>query len=922
MPYDTSGAGRGVSVRATQGNPSGKNETVVGRRPSGRPESPPIPQSPWNKPLVPVFSALVLGIILDAAVVRRIPFRLPVYQAGQWLALYTLLGCLLLLLWGVFLRAQRLATAGFSLWLSMVLLGAALHDLYANVFLPDEIGRYALPETKSGADMEAGLADVSSGYEEDRFEDPVAAAICMEAVLTAIPEVISPVQPSGYPFPIRWEEYPTTILRCNVSAVRDGTIWRSASGKSYIYVTGVTPRLLPGDRVRLTGRIVQPKESANPGEFDLRSHRRADRVLAEVYGTFAEGVHTVRRGTLWDPRRCLAVVRVAAADAIDRHVSPRNAALAKALLLGMSREVDDEFREQLLRTGTLHLLAISGLHVGIFAGVVVFALRRLQVRPRARYLAAIAAVAAYLAVSGGRPPTVRAAVILATYFFGKAILRRSSGWNSLAFAGIVVLACNPADLFRIGPQLSFLSAAVLIALGPRIIVSESADPLERLIFESRPRWQRFLLGLGRVAGQSFVISAVLCTVTAPLVMARFHIVAPMGMILTPLVLPPLSVTLVAGFLLMLLGPWCQPLGWIFGAACNAMLDAIRLVVGFGDAVPYGSLWLPGPPDWWLIGLYAVCGAGLFVMHPRFGKGVLSAVLVSWTLLLFSHEFAVLRKSRGVLECTVLSVGHGAAIPIHLPDGRTLLYDAGRLLGDRTAAKTVANYLWYRRVTHIDAVVLSHADLDHYNAVPKLMEYFSIGTVYVEPHMTESREPYVRELIAAVRRKGIPLKTLAEGWQARSTEGVRISVLHPPEGWPEREDNARSLVLRLQCGGEVLLLTGDLDGRGVDRILEHSEAVCSVLVAPHHGSSHGNPPALAERLRPRVVVMSNARPPARTVAASYRAAGSVIYETRRAGAVTIVLDAGRAKIRSFHGGRDLTGTEPSFPQRDVADEITR
>lgn len=472
----------------------------------------------------------------------------------------------------------------------------------------------------------------------------------------------------------------------------------------------------------------------------------------------------------------------------------------------------------------------------------------------------------------------------------------------MALAGAVVLAYNPDDLFRVGPQLSFLSAAVLIVFAPRILWDESADPLERLILESRPAWQRFLIAAGKRAMQSFAIGAILSTVTLPLVMARFHVAAPMGMFLTPLLLVPLSVVLVAGFLLMLIGPWYGPIGWLCGAVCDATLRLIRLLIDLGDAIPYGSLRLPGLPDWWLIGLYVILGAGAFVAHPRVGRGIVAA-LVAWGLLLFSCEFVSLRKYRGYLECTVLSVGHGAAIPMHLPDGRTLLYDAGKLLGDRRAAQTVANYLWHRGITHIDAIVLSHADMDHYNAVPMLMEYFSIGTIYVEPHMIRSSEPHVRELLALVRRKDIPLRTLVEGWEARPAKGVLISVLHPPADWLETEDNARSLVLRLQFGGESLLLTGDLDGRGVERLIEHPEAACLLLIAPHHGSKNGNPPSLAERLRPRIVVMSNARPPARSVAESYRAIGSRIYETRRDGAVRIIMRGGETEIRPFHRSVD-------------------
>lgn len=405
-----------MSGPANQGNAATNNQGIASREAFRARQSRPIAAPPWNKPLVPVCFALILGILFDTVIAPNI--RLP--SAAQFwncpLGFYALLGAFGALLWGILFRLGRLHAAGFSLWFSIILLGAALHYRHAHLFQIDEIGCYALRDDRP---LGASEVDRAAGHPReplDIVEDHAAAPICLEAVITALPELI-PSRELGKPSsPSRWGNQPNTILRARVQCVRDGTVWRSASGRIYVYVTGMTPGLLPGDQIRLTGHIALPREPANPGEFDLRGHRRADRVLAEVYGTFAEGVHVVRRGAAWDPRRCLALVRVAAAEALDRHISPPQAALAKALLLGIRREVDDAFEEQLLRTGTIHLLAISGLHVGIFAGVVVFALRWLPVRPRVRFSTALLAVAAYLAVSGGQPPTVRAAIVLGTYF--------------------------------------------------------------------------------------------------------------------------------------------------------------------------------------------------------------------------------------------------------------------------------------------------------------------------------------------------------------------------------------------------------------------------------------------------------------------------------------------------------------------------
>ncbi len=862
--------------------------------------------SPWNQPLVPALAALACGIAIDAFFGPTIFTNFSVLRHGERLIIYSLIGVALLILWAYLCVRRSVGLSRFALFLSVVLLGATLHYWHTSVFSQDELGRYALAlDTQPGGPSEGGGIS-HQDMVLDAARDHDVSAICMEATLESVPEVIATPGLHAQPSLRRvlpWQNQATTILRCRAVSIRDGTVWRFASGTLEIYVRGSLPRLLPGDRLRLTGHLASPRRPDNPGQFDLRSYRRGDRVLVELRDAQAAGVEMLERGTVLGIPRLLAMLRISAAEAIERFVSQPQAALAKALLLGFRREVDDEFSERLLRTGTIHLLAISGLHIGIFAGTVLVVLRWIGVRGRAIYILALLSVLTYLMISGGKPPTVRAAVILSIYFLGKALLRRSSGWNSLAFAGLAVLICNPSDLFRVGPQLSFLIAATLVAFGGKIASRGPEDPLARVIFEARPRWQRALIRAGSAIGQSVAISGLLATVTAPLVMARFHVAAPLGIILTPLLLPPLSVVLAFGFGLMLLGPWCWPLGWLCGSVCDITLRLIRAIVDVGDGIPYAVLWSPGPPDWWLIGLYAI-GAGLvFVPYRRAARYAISAAILAWTLLLFGYAIAVPRVSRGTVECAVLSVGHGLAIAIHLPGGRILLYDAGKMLGDRTAAQTVANYLWYRGVTHIDAIIISHADFDHYGAVPRLLDYFSVGKIYLEPSMIRSSEPLVRELLEAIRAKNVPLATLAENWEAWPTDEIHLSVLHPPQNWIEGEDNAKSLVLRVQCGDSTLMLTGDLDGRGTQRILGRSDLACSVLVAPHHGSRNGNSPAWIRRVRPPIVVMSNGRALARDVSEGYRAVGSKILETRRHGAVAVILTRSNVQVKPFHAAPD-------------------
>ncbi len=175
--------------------------------------------------------------------------------------------------------------------------------------------------------------------------------------------------------------------------------------------------------------------------------------------------------------------------------------------------------------------------------------------------------------------------------------------------------------------------------------------------------------------------------------------------------------LVSGLMLLLCSTIPGPLAACFAFACNFFLNIVEQLVRFGERVPYGHAWVPGPAEWWLIGLYA--GLAVFLAFPRLRPPL------RWRLALLSAWTAAgvivpwWTTDRHGLRCTFLSVGHGESIVLELPEGRTVLYDAGRLSAPTSCCRVISGYLWSRGLTHIDAVVLSHADTDHYNALPQL-----------------------------------------------------------------------------------------------------------------------------------------------------------------------------------------------------------
>jgi competence protein ComEC len=238
--------------------------------------------------------------------------------------------------------------------------------------------------------------------------------------------------------------------------------------------------------------------------------------------------------------------------------------------------------------------------------------------------------------------------------------------------------------------------------------------------------------------------------------------------------------------------------------------------------------------------------------------------------------------------------------IELPEGRRLLYDAGQLGLPSAAARTIAETLWFHGVTHLDALVISHADVDHYCALPHLMERFSIGHAYVSPRMFKDNDPdAVRALDRALREHGIERTIIHAGDRLDAGDDVQVEVLHPGSAGVDGSDNANSIVLAITYEDRRILLTGDLEPPGLGAVLNDAPLDCDVLMAPHHGSGGSDPPGLIEWCSPGTVVISGGRrdvSPAVTDA--YAARGAKVFHTALDGAVTVTISNGAVRVAAY------------------------
>jgi len=691
-------------------------------------------------------------------------------------------------------------------------------------------------------------------------------------------------------------------LEVNVAAIRDGARWRRATGRARLNVDGQLLGVATGDRLRVFSQLGSPRRPHNPGEFDHAALARSERRLGHLRASYPDCVTVLRPGGWWELRHWLERIRGAGDRLLWRHLDHRRSGLAAAVLLGAREELSAERSEAFMETGTVHLLAISGLHVGIVAGAVLLGLRLTAV-PRNRALLAAAAVAVvYTLLADARPPAVRAAILVVLLCAGQYLGRGRLPFNALAAAGLVVLLLNPASLFHAGVQLSFISVAALMWFGPGGLAwSSQAYELDRLMAKQRSWPSRMLRTVAWGVRATVLVSLIIWLVTMPLVMARFHLFTPIAIALNTVLWLPMGVALVCGFGVLVFGWLVPPLAAVFAAGCDLSLGLLERCIDLAREVPGSHFWVPGPDDWWLAGFYGGLAVWAAVPALRPPRRWCLALLAGWAGVGFLAPLA--SDDRAELDCTFLSVGHGSAAVLCLPSGATMLYDAGQFASPDFGAQSIAGCLWSRGVTHLDAVVLTHSDLDHYNTLPELLGRFSVGVIYVSPVMFEEDNVAMAALAEAIRRSGVSVAAISAGDRLRGGDGCGIEVLHPPRCGSLGSDNANSIVLAVEYRGRRILLPGDLESPGLEAVLAEEPWDCDVLLAPHHGSRQSDPPGLAAWCRPETVVISGShRFDVAETAESYRRAGAKVLHTAACGSVRLQIAEGGTKVTPFLAGR--------------------
>lgn len=688
----------------------------------------------------------------------------------------------------------------------------------------------------------------------------------------------------------------TMVLETDDGAMRLRLVWRNPAFA-----------LHHGDRVAVHGRTHPPHGGLNPGGFDYATyleHQGID-LVGTVVG--AQAVTLLEPGAVsprWRVWNHIDHWRTTIREASIHSLRQPALGIVLGMIIGERGYIERELQDWFMATGTVHLLSISGSHLGLVAAVVYWMVRRVMVSLPTMLILTITrrltisqlvmlftwpAVALYTLLAGAELATVRSLVMITMAMVAIWLGHDRHLNHTMAVALLLIVFHEPHAIFDISFQLSFLSVFVMIQM------IGFAVPWDKEPLEEEQSWRTRTI---RYGGKALAFSTILTLTTFPLVAFYFNQVPWLG------VLTNLAAIPVTGFILVPLG-LCMAI-W-------TMLTGAE-VLAWGPVLEYAFTWLAEGIRWWAtipgaqwpIAAPSVPAMMLFysgmilvslpLLSKRWrmaGVGVALALIVWWVLPL-GH-----RGDGDHWRVTFLDVGQGDSAFLELPDGQTVLIDGGTR-HDRfdMGRNVVAPFLWNRGVSHIDHVIGTHQQIDHVGGLIWILRHLSVGQFWDQG--VERQEQFVTDLTSAIQSQGVSKRTAMQGQDVLDSGPCRLIILNPqhevkpaaPSAFHTGADlNNRSIVSRLTCGAHSILFAADIETAGLQQLPESGHQPVTVLKVPHHGARSSLDQDWIEQLHPKYAIISVGATnsyghPAPSVIKTYEDQAIRMYRTDRDGAVLV------------------------------------
>ncbi|MDI6734816.1 MAG: DNA internalization-related competence protein ComEC/Rec2 [bacterium] len=621
-----------------------------------------------------------------------------------------------------------------------------------------------------------------------------------------------------------------------------------------------------GDKIKVAGKLKMPAGLRNPGGFDYSKYLTRKKVSAIVSVWDKKDIVKLGIGKFNPVFMFAYKIRDKASKTISNALLDNGSVCASfldGLLLGKRSMLPDEIKAWFVDTGTIHILAISGLNVGLI-GIIFFFLFhkiiRLPLRISSIFTSLILII--FAIVTGAQPSVIRATIMAGALLISMLIQKDTDIYNIPVLSALIILLYNPLILFDVGFQLSFVAVLGLIYWTPFI------EP--KLWF--LPKY------IARCISASIAVQLAL----SPFLVFYFNKLSLVTVLANIVVVPLSGIILVLSLAMFFLGIIFMPLANLIGIINFYLVNGLLLCVSFFAHFPFAYIYLP-TPSFVFIATYYLCLWAL-TRHKKIGTPkVVMGILVIINIFLWA---CVVKINSGVMKVTFLDVGQGDAIFLEFPDGGNMLIDGGPGGYTNAGKWVILPFLRHKGIHELNTVIVSHYDFDHYGGLFTVLQNYKIKNLLLDNGDEDQK------LSQLIRQKAICRQVGRVGDKIIGYPKTEIYILHPSSQLDKKSSNNNSVVVKIVYNKVSFLFTGDIENKTEQKLLPFKDMLSStVLKIPHHGSRNCYYPPFIKLINPKIGIIEVGRNnrfnfPSEEVLANYKKSGTEIYRTDKHGAVLI------------------------------------